>query len=83
MFGDRGPRMVSGAYTPPKSALAIFVKDLGIVHDLGASVGLPLPISDSALALFRQAADAGMAHLDDAAVIEIVRMNGEGRDVTK
>ncbi len=83
MFGDRGPRMVSGQYTPPRSALAIFVKDLGIVHDLGASVGLPLPISDSALALFRQAADAGMTHLDDAAVIEIVRMNGEGQNVTK
>jgi L-threonate 2-dehydrogenase len=83
MFGDRGPRMVSGEYTPPKSALAIFVKDLGIVHDLGASVGLPLPISDSALTLFRQAADAGMTHLDDAAVIEIVRRSGEGRRVTK
>jgi len=83
MFGDRSPRMVSGDYTPPRSALAIFVKDLGIVHDLGASVGLPLPINDSALALFRRAADAGMAHLDDAAVIEIVRMNGDGRDVTE
>lgn len=83
MFGDRSPRMVSGDYTPPRSALAIFVKDLGIVHDLGASVGLPLPINDSTLALFRRAADAGMAHLDDAAVIEIVRMNGDGRDVTE
>ena len=80
MFGDRGPRMVSGEYTPPKSALAIFVKDLSIVHDLGASVGLPLPISDSALALFRQAADAGMAHLDDSAVIEIVRRSADERD---
>ncbi|MCA1723301.1 MAG: NAD(P)-dependent oxidoreductase [Thermomicrobia bacterium] len=83
MFGDRSPRMVAGDYTPPRSALAIFVKDLGIVHDLGASVGLPLPINDSALALFRRAADAGMANLDDAAVIEIVRMSGDGRDVTE
>ena len=73
MFGDRGPRMVSGAYTPPKSALAIFVKDLGIVHDLSASVGLDVNINDAALALFRRAADAGMAHLDDSSVIEIVR----------
>ncbi len=83
MFGDRGPRMVSGDYTPPHSALAIFVKDLGIVHDLGASVGLSLSVNDSALALFRAAADAGMAHLDDSSVIEIVRMNGEGQDVTE
>ncbi len=74
MFGDRSPRMVSGEYTPPKSALAIFVKDLGIVHDLGASVGLDLTINDAALALFSRAAAAGMAHLDDSSVIEIVRM---------
>lgn len=73
MFGDRGPRMVSGDYTPPKSALAIFVKDLGIVHDLGASLGLTLDVADAALGLYRRAADAGMAHLDDSAVIEIVR----------
>ncbi len=73
MFGDRSPRMVSGDYTPPKSALAIFVKDLGIVHDLGASVGLALSINDAALALFHSAADAGMASLDDSSVIEIVR----------
>ncbi len=75
MFGDRSPRMVSGDYTPPKSALAIFVKDLGIVHDLGASVGLALHINDAALALFRRADAAGMAHLDDSSVIEIVRMS--------
>ncbi len=75
MFGDRSPRMVSGEYTPPKSALAIFVKDLGIVHDLGASVGLDLTINDAALALFSRAADVGMAHLDDSSVIEIVRIS--------
>jgi putative dehydrogenase len=79
MFGDRGPRMVSGDYTPPKSALAIFVKDLGIVHDLGASVGLDLNVNDAALALFRRAADAGMANLDDSSVIEIVRGGADAR----
>lgn len=73
MFGDRGPRMVTGEYTPPRSALAIFLKDLGIVHDLGASVGLTLSINDTALALFRRAADMGMAQMDDASVIEAIR----------
>ena len=80
MFGDRGPRMVSGTYTPPKSALAIFVKDLGIVHDLGSSVGLALSVNDAALALFRRAADAGMAHLDDSSVIEIIRRDADERE---
>ncbi|MCA1668834.1 MAG: NAD(P)-dependent oxidoreductase [Thermomicrobia bacterium] len=79
MFGDRGPRMVSGDDMPPRSALAIFVKDLGIVHDLGASVGLPLTVNDAALALFRRAADAGLAHRDDSSVIAVVRSPAEGR----
>lgn len=83
MFGDRSSRMVSGDYTPPKSALAIFVKDLEIVHDLGTSVGLALSINDAALALFRSAADAGMANLDDSSVIEIVRKHADMRDVTE
>lgn len=76
MFGNRSPRMVSGDYTPPMSALAIFVKDLGIVHDLGADLGVTLTVADAALDLYRRAADAGMAGLDDAAVIEIVRKSG-------
>ncbi len=83
MFGDRSPRMVSGEYTPPRSALAIFVKDLGIVHDLGAAAGLTLDVADAALGLFRRAADAGMAHLDDAAVIEIIRMNADAPPITE
>jgi 3-hydroxyisobutyrate dehydrogenase len=73
IFGDRGPRMISGEYTPPRSALAIFVKDMGIVHDLGAALGVTLTVADAALALYQRATDAGMAHLDDSAVIEIVR----------
>lgn len=78
MFGDRGPRMISGDYTPPHSALAIFVKDMGIVHDLGMSLGVTLTVADAARALYQRAADAGMAHLDDASVIEIVRQGSEG-----
>jgi 3-hydroxyisobutyrate dehydrogenase len=78
MFGDRGPRMVSGEYTPPRSALAIFVKDMGIVHDLGASLGVTLTVADAARARYQRAADAGMAHLDDASVIEIVRQSSNG-----
>jgi 3-hydroxyisobutyrate dehydrogenase len=77
MFGDRGPRMISGDYTPPRSALAIFVKDMGIVHDLGTSLGIPLTVADAARALYERAADVGMAHLDDASVIEIVRQGSE------
>lgn len=73
MLGDRGPRMIAGAYSPPRSALAIFVKDLGIVRDLAATHGLSLPLVETALAQFDRAAAAGLAGVDDSAVIEVVR----------
>ena len=78
MLGDRGPRMIAAAYTPPKSALAIFVKDLGIVRDLAAAAGLTVPLVETALAQFQAAADRGLAGVDDSAVIEVVRA-GERR----
>lgn len=73
MLGDRGPRMISGEYTPPKSALAIFVKDLGIVRDLATAEGFSVPLVEAALAQFQRAADRGLTGVDDSAVIEVVR----------
>lgn len=73
MLGDRGPRMIAGTYEPPKSALAIFVKDLGIVRDLAAAAGLAVPLVETARAQFQRAADAGFASMDDSAVIESLR----------
>jgi len=84
MLGDRGPRMIAGAYTPPKSALAIFVKDLGIVRDLAAATGLTVPLVETALAQFQAAADRGFAGADDSAVIEVVRAEAPASpDVTQ
>lgn len=77
MLGDRGPRMIAGAYEPPKSALAIFVKDLGIVRDLAATSGLTVPLVEAALAQFQHAADRGLASADDSAVIEVRRERHE------
>ncbi len=76
MLGDRGPRMIAGEYAPPKSALAIFAKDLGIVRDLAAAHDLALPLVETALAQFERAVAAGLAGSDDSAVIEIVRGAG-------
>jgi len=76
MLGDRGPRMIAGAYMPPRSALAIFVKDLGIVRALAVAAGLTVPLVETALAQFEAAADRGFADADDSAVIEVVRAGG-------
>jgi 3-hydroxyisobutyrate dehydrogenase len=71
MFQNRGPTMLSGAFTPPKSAVEIFVKDLGIVLETGKQLHFPLPIAAAAHQLFLMAAAAGYGRLDDAAVVKV------------
>jgi 3-hydroxyisobutyrate dehydrogenase len=71
MFQNRAPTMLSGAFTPPKSAVEIFVKDLGIVLETGKALRFPLPIAAAAHQLFLMAAAAGYGRLDDSAVVKV------------
>ncbi|SED85963.1 L-threonate dehydrogenase [Rhodobacter sp. 24-YEA-8] len=71
MFGNRAPHIANGDYTP-HSAVDIFVKDLGIVTGAALGLGASVPLSDSALALFREAAGAGLGREDDAAVAKVL-----------
>lgn len=73
MFGNRGQHIVDGDYTP-HSAVDIFVKDLGIVT--GEAREQPVPLSQTALALFKEASAAGMGREDDAAVAKLLATKG-------
>lgn len=75
MFANRGAHVVAGDYTP-RSAVDIFVKDLGIVTGAARAAGMPTPLSDTALSLFRQASAEGMGRLDDAAVALLLARQG-------
>lgn len=67
MFENRAPHVVNGDYTP-RSALAIWPKDLGIVCDIASTKGLSLPLVTATLDEYRQAAAAGLSGEDDAAI---------------
>ncbi len=71
MFENRGEHIVSGDYTP-RSAVDIFVKDLGIVASEAERVGAVTPLTATALGLFRQASEAGLGKEDDAAVAKLL-----------
>jgi putative dehydrogenase len=71
MFENRGEHIVSGDYAP-RSAVDIFVKDLGIVTSEADRAGAFTPLAVTALDLFRQASDAGLGLEDDAAVAKIL-----------
>src|SRR3546814_18867724 len=69
MFQNRVPHMLEGDYTP-RSAVNIFVKDLGIVLDSARQAQFPLPLSSAAHQMFLMAAAAGPGAEDAAAVIK-------------
>ena len=75
MFENRVPHIVEGDYTP-KSAVDIFVKDLGIVLETGKSLKFPLPIAAIAHQLFVMASASGYAREDDAAVAKVYAGTG-------
>lgn len=75
MFENRAPHVVNGDYAP-RSAVAIWPKDLGIVAEIAARAGLPVPMAETALARFRTAAEAGFGAEDDAAVTKIYAREG-------
>jgi 3-hydroxyisobutyrate dehydrogenase len=70
MFENRVPHMLDRDFTP-RSAVEIFVKDLGLVLDTGRHLRFPLPIAASAHQQFLAAAAAGFGGEDDAAVVKV------------
>ncbi|OHV77130.1 3-hydroxyisobutyrate dehydrogenase [Rhizobium sp. LCM 4573] len=71
MFENRGEHIVTGDYTP-RSAVNIFVKDLGIVASEAQKAGAVTPLATAAMQLFLEAAEAGLGLEDDAAVAKIL-----------
>ena len=70
MFENRVPHMIDGDYTS-RSAVDIFVKDLGIVLDMGRANTFPVPLASAALQLFVMTSAAGMGRDDDASVARL------------
>ena len=74
MLRDRGPAMVERNYMPTRSAVDIFVKDLGLVVDLARDLRFPATVSAAALQSFLGASGAGFGQRDDSAVTEFYRL---------
>jgi 3-hydroxyisobutyrate dehydrogenase len=72
IFQNRGARMLSRDFEPPKSALAILVKDLGFVVDAADALAFPLPLGSAAHQLYKSAAAQGWTQLDDSILIRLM-----------
>jgi L-threonate 2-dehydrogenase len=70
MFENRVPHVLEGDYTP-RSAVDIFVKDLGIIQDMARNARFPVPVAAAALQMFLMTSAAGMSRDDDASVARL------------
>jgi 3-hydroxyisobutyrate dehydrogenase len=79
MLDDRGERMVHGS-DEVKSALDIFVKDMGLVLDAARDTAYPAPLASAAAQLYLAGRRAGLGRRDDSSVIEVLRGNLTAND---
>ncbi len=70
MFENRMPHVLDADYAP-RSAVEIFVKDLGIVQDMARNARFPVPMAAAALQMFLMTAATGMGRDDDASVARL------------
>lgn len=73
MFGDRGPRMLEGEAAEVRSALDIFVKDMGLVTDAARVAQQPVPLASAAEQIYVRGRREGMGRRDDSSVFDLLR----------
>ena len=69
MLGDRGARMLDAEFEPVRSALDIFVKDMGLVVSAAKSRKLPTPLAAAAEQLYLAGAAEGLGRRDDSSLV--------------
>jgi putative dehydrogenase len=70
MFENRVPRMLDNDYAP-RSAVDIWVKDLGLVLDAGKVLKMPLPMAAAAYQVVMMAAAQDLGPIDDAGLVKV------------
>jgi len=73
MLDDRGARMIAPESGQVRSAMDIFVKDMSLVSEAAGQAGASVPLATAAHQLFIRGHQLGMGHLDDSALIEVLR----------
>ena len=80
IFDKRGPLMVAREYLPATARVSMFVKDVSLVQELAASVGLDTPVLDATLPLYQRAVEAGLGDADAAALLDVLDAPPDGAD---
>jgi 3-hydroxyisobutyrate dehydrogenase-like beta-hydroxyacid dehydrogenase len=78
MLEDRGERMLARDFVPAKSALDIFVKDMGLVLDAAEERGFRTPLADAAHRLYEAGTSLGLGGEDDSGVVRVFERTDRG-----
>jgi 3-hydroxyisobutyrate dehydrogenase/putative dehydrogenase len=65
--------MVEDQFDPARSALDIFVKDMGLVGAAAEQAGAAAPLTAAARRLYIRGHDLGLGRRDDSVLIEVLR----------
>src|ERR687894_1529462 len=71
MLEDRGRRMLDRQFLPAKSAMDIFVKDMGLVRKGAGERGFATPLSDVAHQLYEKGSSLGFGGEDDSGILRV------------
>ncbi len=71
MLEDRGERMLERLFLPAKSAMDIFVKDMGLVREAAKENGFDTPLSNAAHALYEAGSSRGLGREDDSGIVRV------------
>jgi 3-hydroxyisobutyrate dehydrogenase-like beta-hydroxyacid dehydrogenase len=72
---DRMHRALAGDWAP-RAHMTLLEKDTGLAQQMALKAGYVGPLGPAAAAVFAQASAAGLAELDDAAVLRHLRAQG-------
>jgi 3-hydroxyisobutyrate dehydrogenase/putative dehydrogenase len=73
MFDDRGARMIDNPNNEVRSAIDIFVKDMGLVTAAARANSYPAPLASAAEQLYLAGRRAGLGRADDSSLIQVLR----------
>lgn len=69
MLGRNAPVMMDRDFEGVRTQIRVFLKDLGLVHELARELDVPTPGADLVYRLLTQANDQGLGDLDGAAIV--------------
>jgi L-threonate 2-dehydrogenase len=72
VFEVRGPMMVKDEYENASMSIKLYHKDISVIEDFAAGLGVPTPLFSASIPVYSKALDMGFGDLDTASVCAVL-----------